>query len=100
MFKRVPNFKYLGVIFTNKQIPTINSRITAGIKYYFMLEPLFKWKLLSKNMELRLYKVLFRPIVLYACGAWASKKSDEKKLIIFERKCYDLKRNGEENTYE
>ena len=48
--------------------------------------------------------MLIRPIVLYACGAWASTKSDEKRLLIFERKIlrriYGPKRNEEENTYE
>jgi hypothetical protein len=40
---------------------------------------------------------------LYACGAWASTKSDEKRLLLFERKIlrriYGPKRN-EENLYE
>jgi len=40
---------------------------------------------------------------LYACGAWATTKSDEKRLLLFERrilrKIYGSKRN-EENIYE
>jgi hypothetical protein len=60
-------------------------------------------KLLSRNTKLRLYKVLIRHIVLYACGTWASTKSDEKILLLFKRKIlrriYGPKRN-EENTYE
>lgn len=76
-------------------------RITAENKCYFALIPLFKSRLLSRNSKLRLYKVLIRPI--YACGAWASTKSDEKKLLLFERKIlrriYGPKRN-EENTYD
>ncbi|KAE9545357.1 hypothetical protein AGLY_000900 [Aphis glycines] len=81
----------------------INRRITAENKCYFALIPLFKSKLLSRNTKLRLYKVLIRPIVLYACEAWASTKSDEKRLLLFERKIlrriYGPKRN-EENTSE
>jgi len=65
--------------------------------------PLFKSKFLSRNTKLKLYKVLIRPIVLYVCGACASTKSDEKRLLLFERKIlrriYGPKRN-EENTYE
>jgi len=105
-FERVSNFKYLGVDI-NQQANSheeINRRITAGNKCYFALEPLFKSRLLSKNTKLRLYKVLIRPVVLYACGAWASTKSDEKRLLIFERKIlrriYGPKRNEEENIYE
>jgi hypothetical protein len=33
-----------------------------------------------------LYKVLIRPVVLYACGAWATTKTDENRLVTFERK--------------
>ncbi|XP_022172631.1 uncharacterized protein LOC111035356 [Myzus persicae] len=44
-----------------------------------------------------------KPIVLCACGAWASTKSDEKRLLLFEwkilRRIYGPKRN-EENLYE
>ncbi|KAL4084697.1 hypothetical protein QTP88_027621 [Uroleucon formosanum] len=78
-------------------------RITAGNKSYFELVPVFKLRLISKNTKIRLYKVLIKPIVLYACGAWASTKSDEKRLLLFERKIlrriYGPKRN-EENLYE
>jgi len=33
-----------------------------------------------------LYKVLIRPVALYACGAWATTMTDEKRLATFERK--------------
>ncbi|KAL4141433.1 hypothetical protein QTP88_004071 [Uroleucon formosanum] len=72
-------------------------------KSYFALVPVFKSRLISKSTKIRLYKVLIRPMVLYACGAWASTKSDEKRLLLFERKIlrriYGPKRN-EENLYE
>lgn len=58
---------------------------------------------MSKNTKLRLYKVLIRPIDLYACETLASTKLDEKRLILFERKIlrkiYGPKIN-EENSYE
>lgn len=36
------------------------------------------------------YKILAWPVALYACGAWATTKSNELKLTIF--KCKILKR--------
>lgn len=56
------------------------------------------------NHKLKLSnKLLIRTVVLYACGAWASTKLNEKILLIFERKIlyriYGPKRN-EENIYE
>jgi len=104
-FERVSNFKYLGVD-VNQQANSheeIKRRITAGNKSYFALVPVFKSRLISKNTKIRLYKVLIRPIVIYACGAWASTKSDEKRLLLFERKILlriDGPKRNEENLYE
>jgi len=65
---------------------------------------LFKSKLLSRKIKIRLYKTLVRLIVLYACVAWASTKIGEKKLMIFERKIsrriFGPKNNTENNEYE
>lgn len=69
----------------------------------FTLVPLFKSKLLSKRTKIRLYKVLIRLTAPYACGMWALTKSDEKRLMVFERKIlreiYSPKRYVEGNTY-
>jgi hypothetical protein len=92
-FKRIWNHKYL-VVDINSQADCheeIHRRITAGNKCYYSLVQLFKSKKLS------------RKIVLYFYGAWASAKSDENKLMIFERKIlrriFGPKRN-EESSYE
>jgi hypothetical protein len=104
-FERVWNIKYIGVDI-NSQADSheeIHRRISAGNKCYYSLFQLFKSKKLSRRTKIRLYKTLVRPIVLYACGAWASTKSDENKLMIFVRKIlrriFGLKRN-EEGIYE
>jgi len=72
-------------------------------KCYFSLVQLCKSKKLSRRIKIRLYKTLVRPVVLYACGSCASTKSDENKLMIFERKIlrriFGPKRN-EEGSYE
>jgi hypothetical protein len=47
---------------------------------------LFKSKLLSRKSKITLYKVLVKPVALYASSTWATTKSDEKKLDVFERK--------------
>jgi len=65
---------------------------------YFGLSTLFKSKLLSRRSKITLYKVLIRPILLYACETWATTKTDENKLGVFERKIlrkmYELKKNN------
>lgn len=53
---------------------------------YFGLVPVFKSKILSWKSKITLYKVLVRPVALYACSVWAMTKSDELKFAISERK--------------
>jgi len=36
--------------------------------------------------KIKLYKILIRPVALYAGGTWVMIKSDERKLQVFERK--------------
>ncbi|KAL4113550.1 hypothetical protein QTP88_017159 [Uroleucon formosanum] len=48
--------------------------------------PLLKSKLISWKTKITLYKVLIRPVALYACGAWATTVTDENRLATFERK--------------
>jgi len=59
---------------------------------------------LFKKTKLRIYKILIRILIQNACGAWASTKSDEKKLILFEReivgKIYGARRNENMSTYK
>ena len=87
-FEKIHNFKYLGVDVNERanSHEEINRRMIAGNKCYFSLVPLFKSKLLSRRTKVGLYKTLIRPVVLYAYGARALTKKDEKKLITFERK--------------
>lgn len=77
-FESVDNFKYVGVDI-NKGANShndINIRLAAANRCYFGLIPLFKSKILSWKSKITLYKVLVRPVALYACSAWATKKSD------------------------
>jgi len=64
----------------------IRERLIAANSCYFGLSTLFKSKLLSRRSKTTLYKVLIRPIALYACETWATTKMDEKKLGVLERK--------------
>jgi hypothetical protein len=61
--------------------------------------PLFKSRLLSIKSKITLYKVIVKPVALYACSTWATTKSDEGKLAVFERKIlrkiFGLKRNND-----
>uniref|UniRef100_A0A2S2N6G4 Retrovirus-related Pol polyprotein LINE-1 n=2 Tax=Schizaphis graminum TaxID=13262 RepID=A0A2S2N6G4_SCHGA len=87
-FERVGNFKYLGADINEdaNSHEEVKRRLIAANRCYYGLLPLFKSKLLSRKSKVTLYKVLVRPIALYASSTWATTKSDEKKLEVFERK--------------
>jgi len=48
--------------------------------------PLFKSRLLPIKSKITLYKVIVKQVAMYACSTWATTKSNEGKLGVFERK--------------
>ncbi|VVC42633.1 Hypothetical protein CINCED_3A010975, partial [Cinara cedri] len=80
-FERVRNFKYLGADINEdaNSHEEVKKRLIAANRCYFGLLSLFKSKLLSRKSKVTLYKVLVRPIALYASSTWATTKSDQKK---------------------
>ncbi|KAL4141596.1 hypothetical protein QTP88_004212 [Uroleucon formosanum] len=63
-FERVRNFKYLGVEINSQghSHEEIHRRIAAGNKFYFSLVQLFKSKILSRKIKIRLYKKVLQRI--------------------------------------
>ena len=47
---------------------------------------LFRSKLLSRNVKLRLYKTLIRPVLSYGCEVWKLKANQLQQIEVFERK--------------
>lgn len=72
MFEEVDDFKYLGTNLssTNDNHEEIKKRMTSGNKCFYALSGLLGSKLLSKKSKERLYMVLARPVIMYACETW------------------------------
>lgn len=66
-FKRLSQFKCLGSIITqnNKVKTKASSRIQQANKVYYELEKVLKSRTLCKNLKIRMYLTILRPIVLY-----------------------------------
>ena len=45
-----------------------------------------KSRALNRNLKLKIYKSLIRPVVTYGCEAWTLTTRDEQHLRIFEHK--------------
>lgn len=87
-FELVGNFKYLGVELnvSGNNHKEIQNRINSANKCFFGLKTILKSKLVSIKSKLTLYKVMIRPVALYACESWATTKTDKQNLARFERK--------------
>lgn len=87
-FKRVSQFKYLGSMITeDNDIKTeVSTRIQLANRGYYGLEKVLKSKALFKALKIKMYMTLLRPIVLYGSETWALRKTEESRLMIFERK--------------
>jgi len=106
VFEEVDDFKYLSTNLssTNDIHEEIKKkRMPSGKKCFYALSGLLGSKLLSKKSKERLYMVLARPVIMYACETWPTNQGDENRLAImerkFHRKIYRPKRN-EDQTYE
>jgi len=74
--------------------------MTSGNKYFYVILLLLGSKLLSKKSKERLYIVLARPVIMYACETWPKTQGDENRLAIMEtkflRKIYGPKINEDQ----
>jgi len=64
-FGRLEEFKYLGTTLTNlNSIPEeIKSRLRSGNACYHSVQNLLSSRLLSKNLEIKIYRTIILPIV-------------------------------------
>ena len=54
-------------------------------------------RLLSKNLKIKIYRIIILPVVLYGCETWSLTLSEERRLRVFEnrvlRKVFGSKRD-------
>ena len=57
-----------------------------GNKAHYANQFLFKSRLVSKTLKIKLYWSIVRPTVTHACETWVLIKTIKNKLMVFERK--------------
>ena len=84
-FKRVEEFKYLGITLTNQNsiAEEMKSRLRSGNACYHSMQSLLSSRLLSKNVKIKIYRTIILP-VLYGCETWSLTLREERKLRVFE----------------
>ena len=85
-FERVEEFKYLITTLTNQNsiAEEIKSRLWSGNACYHSVQNLSSSRLLSKNLKIKIYRIIILPVVLYGCEAWSLTLREERKLRVFE----------------
>ena len=62
----------------------IKSRLRPGNACYHSVQSLLSSRLLSKNLQTKIYRTIILPVVLYGCEAWSLTAREERKLRVFE----------------
>ena len=64
----------------------IKRRINMGNACYYSLEKILSSRLLSKKLNVKTYKTIILPVVLYGCETWSLTLRKEHRLRVFENK--------------
>jgi len=87
-FERVLEFKYLGKTLTNQNsiVEEIKIRLRSVNPCYHSVQKLLSFRLLSKNLKIKIYRIIILPFVLYGCETWSLTLREERRLRVFENK--------------
>jgi hypothetical protein len=83
-FERVEEFKYLGTTLTNQNSiqEEVRSRLKSENRCYYSVRNLLSYRLVSKNLRIRIYRTIIFPVVLYGCETWSLTLKEELELIV------------------
>jgi hypothetical protein len=77
-------FRYLGTVRNQNLVQEeIKRRLNSSNACYHSVHNLLSSHLLSKNLKIRIYKVIILPVVLYGCETWSLTLRDEHRLRVF-----------------
>jgi hypothetical protein len=70
-----------------KQIQeAIKMRLNLGNACYHSVQKLLSSSLLSKRVQIEIYKAIILPVVMYGCETWSLTLREEHRLRVFENR--------------
>jgi hypothetical protein len=83
--ERLEEFKYFGTVLTIKNSiqEEIESRLKLGnVSVQNLLPSSFQ----SKNIKIKIYRIIILTVVLYGCETWSLILREERRLRVFENR--------------
>jgi hypothetical protein len=59
------------------------SILKSGNACYHSVQNLLCSRLLSKNLNIKIYRIIILPVVLYGCESWSQALREERRLRVF-----------------
>jgi len=84
----VEEFKYLRTTLINQNSiqEEIKSRLKSGNSSYHSVQKLLSSSLLSKNLKIKIYRIIILPVVMYGHDTWLLTLREERRLRVFENR--------------
>jgi hypothetical protein len=80
----VAQFRYFGTTITNQNLiqEEIKRRLNSGNVCYRSVQKVLSFRLLPKNVKIRICITIILPVVLYGCETWSPTLREEHKLKV------------------